>query len=218
MRISIPPSGRTGTWYAHLLFDDHESRRFFGPRFGIGRVSVRGNAYDGLRIKLDSAGSHKVTFGSGSPYIALKCDDFYFLPQGKPQGGVQSSFERDGSILVTVPESYIGMTGRKILADRRAETLRNLDERNLDERAPQTSRHIDPSRPTNPYTHPPQPYYHRPSADPLANLSALRDVAARSIADMFAEARRIDPNGGMIDIRVLPDGTIKIKAITEMEI
>ncbi len=201
MRISIPPSGRTGTWYAHLLFDDHESRRFFGPRFGIGRVSVRGNAYDGLRIKLDSAGSHKVTFGLGSPYIALKCDDFYFLPQGKPQGGVQSSFERDGSILVTVPESYIGMTGRRILADRRAETLRNLDER-----APQqTSRHIDPPQ-------------HRPSADPLANLSALRDVAVRSIADLFAEARRIDPNGGMIDIRILPDGTIKIKAITEMEI
>lgn len=207
MRISIPPSGRTGTWYAHLLFDEHESRRFFGPRAEVDRVSVRGNAYDGLRIKLDSVGSHRVTFGSGSPYIALKCDNFYFLPQGKPQGGVQSSFERDGSILVTVPESYIGIPGRKILAERRANTLKNLEELSL----------AAPRLPGPFYPQVDDTSFHS-RVDPLANLSALRDAASRSIAEMFAEARRIDPNGGMIDIRVLPDGTIKIKAITEMEI
>jgi hypothetical protein len=213
MRISIPPSGRTSTWYAHLLFDEHEKKRFFGNRAEVDRVCVKGNAYDGLRIKLDAHGSHRVIFGSGSPYIALKCDDFYFLSQGKGQGGTQTSFERDGSILVTIPESYIGMTGRKILADRRAETIKNLE-------TPPQHRRVDPERqqfPTHPIYQKLGVIYQQP-VDPLAKLTQLRDAATRSITEMFAEARRIDPNGGMLDVRVLPDGTIKIKAITEMEI
>lgn len=205
MRISVPPSGKNSTWYAHLLFDQVEAKSFFGPNPKPDlRVRVIGNAVDGIRIKIDSVGSHRVNFSTGSPYIQLKCDDFWFIPQGKAQHGVPTEISNGTLTISHVPESLVSIYGRKLLADRRRDLAMAMQKSLVDE--PKYRQNLD------------VPAAARSVSAARTDLAFFRAAAQKAIEELYEAAEVERAAGRDVTINISATGKVSVRIVTEVEI
>lgn len=113
MRASITNSG-SNTFFCNMYFDKDEEDHVKKIVQGECRFDVRGNAAEGIILKIDSFGRHKLNRNDGNPnhssFVRLPCSDQHnlgFVKQKISQQGLISQILPNGWIKVLFPEHMV---------------------------------------------------------------------------------------------------------------
>lgn len=207
MRISIPQSGKNGTWHASIMLDSLEAAHLIGSKRALEevRVSVRGNVNDGLTIQYDSSGRFKVNF-SGSPSIRIPCEQFGFVCDGRKEHGIvcNPAEGRPGFLRIPlIPKNFISEDMQKEMALR----LNGAEE--------PASRRVQPGG-TSPFAKPGWHQKHIEDTDPYHRAKFLRDRVNSALRDLAYEIRGLQSRGieismpeiAEIELTVVEDGEL----------